>query len=54
MGGKGSLLVAHEVAVGLGGIVQAAGVVKSDIVALLGEVNTVTGDQSLLLDAHFD
>lgn len=45
-------LVAHEVVVGLGGIVQAAGVVESDVVALLGEVNTVSGDQSLLFDAH--
>jgi len=48
------LLVAHEVVVGLAGVIQTASVVDSDIVTLLGEGDTVTVGKSLLLDAHCD
>lgn len=48
------LLVAHEVVVGLAGVIQTASVVESDIVTLLGEGDAVTGGKSSLLNAHFD
>jgi hypothetical protein len=35
-------------------IVEAASVVKSNVLALLGEVSAVTGLRDLLLDAHFE
>jgi hypothetical protein len=53
-GGEGDLLVAHEVVVGLAGVIQTASVVESDIVAHLGVGDAVTVRKSLLLDAHFD
>lgn len=38
--------------VGLIGVVQAAGVVNGNVLALLRVVNTVALDQSLLFNAH--
>lgn len=38
--------------VGLAAVIQAASVVQSNFVTLLGVVNAVAGGQSLLLDAH--
>ena len=43
---------AHEVVIGLLGVIQAAGVVDGNVLALLRVVNTVALDQSLLFDAH--
>lgn len=46
------LLAAHEVVVGLLGVIQAAGVVDGNVLTLLRVVNTVAVDQSLLFNAH--
>lgn len=46
-------LLAHEVVTSSVGVVQAASVVHSDVVTLLGEVNTVAGSQDRLVNTHF-
>lgn len=46
------LRAAHEVVVGLLGVIQAAGVVDGNVLTLLRVVNTVALNQSLLFNAH--